>query len=384
MAPRIIKKKSKPMTPTPVSQHMIPPKSPERTGSRSSTSASSNVSRSSRPRSSRSRNVMQDNTTTITTTIATTTTSAAAAISSKRLVRKGLDVSPAMLEFFGMESVVGSKACFQLIEERELPPSRKNKRYRELRGSNNILATTGGNSGVDQSDEMAENRDVREYVKDLSEPGPEHLPGIETGREMIDDLYMEDNEAKIMIEKEEVELGRMKSSKLREEIKRLAKSGLSQTYEPGPEYFSSTAGNDEDGGNEIKDEILEKECASNSLSILAVRTHAVGATCSNIAKGGGIGGGPSMTVTTNATADAMRSSVGEVAAVAVTALAATAVTTTVTTMTATTTTTIPVTAMSMGSGNGSTVGAILIKAAQIINDDSICVADVLIRDGIIQ
>ncbi|VBB29280.1 unnamed protein product, partial [Acanthocheilonema viteae] len=399
MALQIVTKKSEPITSTSLS-HMIPSRSPERTGSRSSTSVSSNVSRSPRLRSkSKTRstslqslkNVLQDNTTT--TTIATTTSAAAAAaaISSKRLVRKGLDVSPAMMEFFGMKPITGSNACFQFIEERELPPSRKNKRYGKLRESNNLSAPMSDDNDGDRSDKMAKSQ----HVRHLGEPGPEHLPGVESGKETNDDdLYMEDNEAQIMVKKE-MELDRMKGSKLREETRRLAKNGLShnyqQTYEAGPEYFSNTAGDGEDGGNKIEDEILgKKECTnSDSLSsILAITSHAVGAVgavgaaCSNavcdIAEGGGIGGGPSMMVTTNATADAMKSSVGEVAAVAVTASAATTV------VTVTTTATIPITGISMDAGNGGTFGSILIKGVQIINDDSIYIADVLIQDGIIR
>ncbi|VDM92713.1 unnamed protein product, partial [Litomosoides sigmodontis] len=354
MTSGILTKKSKPTTSIPASQHMIPPKSPERAASRSSTSASSNLSHSSRPRSSRSRNVVQDN---ATTTMAPTTP-AATALSSKRLVRKGLDVSPAMLEFFGMKSGAGSNACFQFIDGRELEPCRTNKRYRELRESNNVLTATSGNDGgADRSDEVvAQNRHVRENVKDLSEPGPEHMPGVENGREMGNGLCKEeDNEEQTMVEMMEVKLGRMKSnsSKWREGMKRLTKSGLGQTHEPGPEYFSNAAGEDEDedGGSEMRDEIVgERESTSNScLSIiLDARSHAsaavgAAATCSgNIAPGGGVIGG------------------------------------------ATTVTTATVTAMSMGAGDGGTAGAVLIKAAQIINDDSICVADVLIQDGIIK
>ncbi|CAG9532296.1 unnamed protein product [Cercopithifilaria johnstoni] len=373
---QIVTRKSKPMTPTPLS-HTIPPKSPERTGSRSSTSASSHVSPSPRSISSKTSstslqsigNVLQDNTT-------TTTTPTAAVVSSKRLVRKGLDVSPAMLEFFGMKPITGSNACFQFIEERELPPSKKNKRYGELKESNDLSAAMSGNSGADRSDEMSKSRQVKGYGRYLGEPGPEHLPGVESERGTSDDLYVKDNEGQIMMKKE-VELGRMKGSKSKEDMKRLSKNDLSHD-KPGPEYFDNTAGDGEDGGNKIEDDdiLRKKECTSNSFPILATTSHAVGAVGSNAVRniaeeGGGIGGGLSTMVTTNATADAMKSSVG----VAVAPAATTGVTTPVT---------VPITGTSMNSGNGSTFGSIFIKGVQIINDDSIYVADVLIQDGIIQ
>lgn len=285
-----------------------------------------------------------------------------------------------------MKPITGPNACFQFIEERELPPSRKNKTFKEATEGDNVSATTSADSGVDRSDEMARNRHVKGYVRCLGEPGPEHLPGVESARDTSNDRYT-DNEVQIVVgEKEmqkEVEEGRMKSSKSREEMKRLAKIGLGhdyqQTHEPGPEYFSN-ATDGENWTNKTEDGVLEKkECISDGLALSAIASHAASAcdnaaAVDNIAKeGGGIGGGPSMMVTTNATADAMKSSVGGVAAVA--AAAATA---------ATTATAIPATGISMDSGSGGIVGAILIKGVQIINDDSIYMADVLIQDGIIQ
>ncbi|VDO46450.1 unnamed protein product [Brugia timori] len=78
----------------------------------------------------------------------------------------------------------------------------------------------------------------------------------------------------------------------------------------------------------------------------------------------------------------MKSSVEGVAAVAVTL--APPASPPPASATITTTTIIPVTETSMDSGSGGTFGAILIKGAQIINDDSIYIADVLIQDGIIR
>lgn len=374
MTSQIVTKKSKPITSVPLT-HSLSSKSLERTGSRSSTSTSSNVSRSPRPRSGKMsstslqsiKNVLQDNTT------VTATTPIAATVSAKRLVRKSLDVSPAMMEFFGMKPVTGSSACFQFIEEREVPSFRKNKRYGGLRESNSVPAAMSDESGSDRSGEITKIRHMKRDMRHLGEPGPEHLPGRETS----DDLYMVDNETEVMMKKGmELERMRKDGNKWRDEMKRLAKNGLSHDYEqrdePGPEY---RIGDSEDGGSRIE----EKECISNSLSILAIRNDAVGVACSSnaVREGGGIGGGPSTMVTTNATADAAQSSLGEVAAVAVAAAASASA--------ATTTTTVPaVTGITMDSGNGGACGSILIKGVQIINDDSIYTADVFIQDGIIQ
>ncbi|MCP9265434.1 Protein unc-33 [Dirofilaria immitis] len=430
---QIVTKKSKPLTPVPPLAHSISSKSPDRTGSRSSTSASSNVSRSPRPRSKTSntslqsiRSILQDSSTitttitTITTTTTTTTTAAAAAaaVSSKRLVRKGLDVSPAMLEFFGMKSITGPNACFQFIEERELPPSRKNK----TSGEATKTITTDGDNVTNRSDEMAKNRHMKGYVRNLGEPGPEHMPGIESAKETSDDRYTS-NETQIVISEEEnmkmIELGGgMKSSKSREEMRRLAKNSLGynyqQTNEPGPEYFNNAITNDENAVNkmEMNDEIVRQKnyindglqisaaaAAAVTVAATAVRaaapmmTYHAASACTNavcdIAKegGGSIAEGSSMMVTTDATADAMKSSVEGVATALGTAVTATVASSSSpsSSTTTTTTTTMPITGISMDSGNGTgTFDIILIKGVQIINDDSIYMADVLIQDGVIR
>ncbi|KAM3725184.1 Protein unc-33 [Dirofilaria immitis] len=428
---QIVTKKSKPLTPVPPLAHSISSKSPDRTGSRSSTSASSNVSRSPRPRSKTSntslqsiRSILQDSSTitttitTITTTTTTTTAAAAAAVSSKRLVRKGLDVSPAMLEFFGMKSITGPNACFQFIEERELPPSRKNK----TSGEATKTITTDGDNVTNRSDEMAKNRHMKGYVRNLGEPGPEHMPGIESAKETSDDRYTS-NETQIVISEEEnmkmIELGGgMKSSKSREEMRRLAKNSLGynyqQTNEPGPEYFNNAITNDENAVNkmEMNDEIVRQKnyindglqisaaaAAAVTVAATAVRaaapmmTYHAASACTNavcdIAKegGGSIAEGSSMMVTTDATADAMKSSVEGVATALGTAVTATVASSSSpsSSTTTTTTTTMPITGISMDSGNGTgTFDIILIKGVQIINDDSIYMADVLIQDGVIR
>ncbi|VDK78580.1 unnamed protein product [Onchocerca ochengi] len=298
-----------------------------------------------------------------------------------------------------MKPVTGPNACFQFIEERELPPSRKSKTSEEVTTkSNNFSATTtDGVSGANRSNEMAKCRHLKEYSRSLGEPGPEHLPGVENAKDTSDDRYQI-----VMSEKgneKEMELGRMKSSKSREEMKRLIKNNLGhnyqQTHEPGPEYFNNATadGAENEGASKIEDEgVRYKECSNHGLQIsapieaLPMASHAASTACTDAAArkigkegGGNIGEGPSMMVTTNATADAMKSLVDGVATTAAAAEAAAATATAVGT-----TTTIPVTGISMNSGGGGACEALLIKGVQIINDDSIYTADVLIQDGIIR
>uniref|UniRef100_A0A915PPB3 Amidohydrolase-related domain-containing protein n=1 Tax=Setaria digitata TaxID=48799 RepID=A0A915PPB3_9BILA len=396
---QFITKKSKPTTTRPLSRG-ISPKSPDRTGSRSSTSASSNLSRSPRSKSKTSnaslhsiRNVSQDSialittttitTTTITTAITTTTTTTAtatttAAISSKRLVRKGLDVSPAMLEFFGMKAITGPSACFQFIEEREKPQCRSKGNAQYVNPSSIMGDKISGTEN--RLDEVTKKRLEKGYVKNLGEPGPEHFVGVEGAK---DSSNME-NEIAIITdekekEKEKTESNGMKSSRWREEMKRLAKSSIfghnyQETNEPGPEYFSS-ANDSENGRNKIEENEIageNRDKINNDLQQITSVETAV--TCSAAARKEG--GGLSM-VTTNATADTMKSFVGGIAAVAGTEAARTGAVATTAAMTA-----VPIT---MDSGNSSdTVGIILMKRIQIINDDSIYMADVLIQNGIIQ
>lgn len=341
---------------------LVLPKSPDRTESRSSTSSSSNFSHSPRPRSKASTTSLQSIRQDSTTTTAVTTTTAA--VSSKRLARKGLDVSPATLEFFGMKSLTGPNACFQFIEEREPPPSKK-KSDEEV-----VLSTSGAGSGVDRSDEMVGSEDGNSYVRHLGEPGPEHFPGTENSKNKSGDGYAE-NLVQITMNgrdrEKKVEFGQMRKRKTREELRRLAKNGseydYQQNYEPGPEY-SSNIGDGEDGTSKAEDEEVLKSNDSPILAIGGAVVRDVSPARDIAEEGGGTAEGLSTTLTMYATVDGTRG-VTEAA-------------------TPTTETTVPVGGISMDSGNGGTFATILIKGVQIVNDDSIQMADVLIQDGIIR
>lgn len=327
---KVAAKKSKPGTPSP--PLTAPPKSPERAASRSSNySPSSNVSRSPRLKSKTSSSrspqpsskVVQD----VPTSTGTVATATATPALSKRLSRKGLDVSPAMLEFFGMKPMTGPNACFQYIEQRQPASPRMN--------------ISGGYQETTNIAPLAKHRNGREkQQRKLWEPGPEHFTEANG--------YGGQGESPMCEEEEQAR---------RDEVRRLTRKSSRelQPDEPGPEYSvheAEAAGAQAEGGAEDREGGDAGDRDEGPFPGRGSGYAGVSESATRDAAGEVGGGSPEERW--------MASS-----AAATTARAGTA---------------------GMDSaGSGGALGAvILIKGAQIVNDDSIFVADVLIQDGIIQ
>ncbi|VDN23516.1 unnamed protein product [Gongylonema pulchrum] len=210
----------------PTRSGQAPSKSPDdRTASRSSNnySPSSNASRSPRPkskmssssscRSSRSPQSLSEKMP----TVLDAETIAAAA--SKRQSRKGLDVSPAMLEFFGMKAAsaaaVGPHACFQVIEKRA---PRQNITGRYAPNNESAVAAAQGKQ-----------RNGSKEERGLFEPGPEHVAEPDAAQDSNGYAH---GEGPVCVE-EEGERGE-------EPARRLLKNGRRgmQPDEPGPEQVA--------------------------------------------------------------------------------------------------------------------------------------------------
>lgn len=347
---------------------MARPRSPDKALSCSSNSPSSNLSRSPRPRdktrnnSSQSpRKVPQDPKTTVAVTEASPM--ASTTVRSKRLVQKGLDVSPAMLEFFGMKPVSGPNACFEFIEQREpLPFQKTTIVHQGVLQHDNLFAITDDNHDRDNDSFARITRNRHESTNERNSwgPGPEHFAGVDDLKEGAinndDFTYNEsqvlDNESKPKLSASLYE-GQVQGKRQREmldksrkEVGKLAKNSLDnlEPSKPGPEYFSGDATLAVEGSESMVDD---------GVRVFEVTATAAVAARNAVKEGGGFGE-PSMGI---------NNAVGATSDRAV--------------MTAAETET------SMNSGSGGSLGAILIKGAQIVNDDSIHVADVLIQDNII-